>query len=197
MSSSGSVTNLIGRVKEGDAAAALELQALYSPRVTGLARARLRGKYLRVADEDDVANSVFWGFFRGAERGQYDQLHDRDDLWHLLFKITIRKALRLVKEQERQKRCPCPGCADTPRSDSAIGQIADPNPPPDHMALANETINRLLNCLDGKGRLRFIAIRKWEGYSNKEIAVMLGLSCKTIARKLKLIRALWAEEEAS
>ena len=44
------------------------------------------------------------GFFFGAERGQYTQLHDRDDLWHLLVKITIRKAQRLVKEQQRLKR---------------------------------------------------------------------------------------------
>jgi hypothetical protein len=31
--------------------------------------------------------------------------------------------------------------------------------------LANETIDRLLNCLDGKGQLRSIAIWKWEGHS--------------------------------
>jgi hypothetical protein len=34
------------------------------------------------------------------------QLHDREDLWHLLAKITVRKAQRLVEEQERQKRNP-------------------------------------------------------------------------------------------
>ena len=98
MSSSGSVTTLIGRVKEGDEAAVRELHARYSPRVAGLARARLQGRRLCVADEEDVVQSVFAGFFRGAERGQYTQLHDRDDLWHLLFRITIRKA-----------RCPAVG----------------------------------------------------------------------------------------
>jgi RNA polymerase sigma factor (sigma-70 family) len=205
MSSSGSVTKLIGRVKEGDEAAAQELQARYSPRVLGLARARLQGKYLRIADEDDVAQSVFAGFFQGAERGQYNQLHDRDDLWHLLFKITIRKAQKLVKEQERQKRCPgkgrqepsSPGSASGPWSDPAVDQIADPNPPPDLEVLANETIERLLNCLDGKSQLRSIAIWKWENYSNEEIATMLGCSSRTILRKLRLIRTIWVEEEFS
>src|SRR5215472_8164885 len=106
VSSLGSVTNLICQVKEGDAAAVQELFARYFRRLLGLARAKLQGKDLRVADEEDVVNSALAGFFLGAERGQYTQLHDRDDLWHLLVKITIRKAQRLVKEQGRQKRCP-------------------------------------------------------------------------------------------
>jgi RNA polymerase sigma factor (sigma-70 family) len=202
MSTSGSVTHLIDRVKEGDEAAARELQALYAPRVTGLARARLQGKYLRVADEDDVAQSVFAGFFHGAGRGQYDKLHDRDDLWHLLFTITIRKAQKLVKERERQKRHPgkrrqdpsAPGSADAPRSERSVDQVADRNPPPDLEVLANETIEHLLNCLDGDGQLRSIAIRKWEGYSNEEIATLLGCSSRTILRKLRLIRTIWSEE---
>jgi DNA-directed RNA polymerase specialized sigma24 family protein len=201
MSSSGSVTNLIGRVKEGDEAAARELLDLYAPRVLGLARHRLRGKNLRVADEDDVAQSVFAGFLRGAERGQYNQLHDRGDLWHLLFKITIRKAQKLVKGLERKKRCPnqgrSPASADPGRSDPSVDQVADPHPPPNLEALANETIDRLLNSLNGKGQLRFIAIKKWEGYSNEEIATMLGCSSRAILRKLKLIRTIWAEVEKS
>jgi RNA polymerase sigma factor (sigma-70 family) len=202
MSRSGSVTKLIGRVKEGDEAAAQELQARYARRIEGLARQRLQGKYLRIADEEDVVQSVFAGFFLGAERGQYTQLHDRGDLWHLLVKITVRKAQKLVKEQERQKRNPgkarpepSPGSPDAP-GNRAVEQVADPNPPPDLEAMANETIDHLLGCLEGKGQLRAIAIWKWEGYSNEEIAAMLGCSSRTILRKLGHIRTIWTEEEA-
>jgi DNA-directed RNA polymerase specialized sigma24 family protein len=203
MCSSGSVTKLIDRVKEGDEAAARELEARYAPRVTGLARARLHGKHLRVADEEDVAQSVFAGFFHGAERGQYEQCHDRDDLWHLLCKITVRKAQKLLKEQGRLKRDPgkgrqeplSPAAANTRSGDPAVDQIADPNLPPDLEVLANDTIERLLNCLDGKSQLRSIAIWKWENHSNEEIATMLGCSSRTILRKLRLIRTIWAEEE--
>src|SRR5262249_1767622 len=105
-SSAGSVTHLICQVKKGDAAAAQELFARYFRRLLGLARVKLQGKDLRIADEQDVVNTALAGFFLGAERGQYTRLHDRDDLWHLLVKITVRKAQRLVKEQQRQKRCP-------------------------------------------------------------------------------------------
>ena len=106
MSSSGSVTELICQVKKGDAAAVQELFARYFRRLLGLARAKLQGKNLRVADEEDVVNSALTGFFLGAERGQYTKLHDRDDLWHLLVKITIRSRTTLLMSL---KRIPVPG----------------------------------------------------------------------------------------
>ena len=203
MSSSESVTNLICRVKKGDAAAAQELFARYFRRLLGLARAKLQGKDLRVADEEDVVNSALVGFFLGAERGQYTQLHDRDDLWHLLSKITIRKAQRLVKEQERQKRCPrrtergtpSQGLAGTLPVGVPVVHVADPKPPPDVEVLANETIEHLLTRL-GNAQLRSIAVWKWEGYSNEEIASLLLCSSRTIARKLELIRTIWNDVDA-
>ena len=138
MSSLGSVTKLICRVKKGDAAAAQELFARYSRRLLGLARAKLQGKDLRAADEEDVVQSAFVGFFLSAERGQYTQLHDRDDLWHLLVKITIRKAQRLVEEQERQKRLPGRVQRGTLPVDVPLEQVAAPKLPPDLEVLANE-----------------------------------------------------------
>ena len=201
VSSSGSVTRLIKRVKEGDRAAAEELLARYIRRLIGLARAKLRGKRLGVADEEDVVNSALAGFFLGAERGQYTQLHDRDDLWHLLVKITIRKAQKLVREQERQKRkpktaeqaTPEPGAAETLLQLPGVEEIADPKPPPDLDVLASETFERLLHRL-GNAQLRSIAVWKWEGYSNAEIASMIDCSTRTIMRKLALIRKIWTEE---
>src|SRR5262249_15445749 len=172
MSSSGSVTNLICQVKKGDGAASQELCARYTGRLLGLARAKLLGKYLRIADEEDVVNSALADFLLGAARGQFTQLHDRDDLWHLLVKITIRKAPRLVKEQQRQCRCPR-------RADVPVELIADPRPGPDLEVLAKETIEHLLRRL-GSGRLRSIAVWKWEGHSNKEIAALLRCCPRTI-----------------
>jgi DNA-directed RNA polymerase specialized sigma24 family protein len=204
LSSVGSVTHLICQVKKGDAAAAQELFARYSRRLLGLARAKLHGKDLRIADEEDVVSAALAGFFLGAERGQFTQLHDRDDLWHLLAKITVYKARRLVDEQERQKRRPggarrstplqtLPG---TPLADGSIGQIADPKPPADFEVLANQAVEHLLSRLQN-ARLRSIAVWKWEGYSNEEIASMLDCSSRTIARKLTLIRTIWSKEDAS
>src|SRR5262249_4607012 len=104
MSSMGSVTKLIRLIKNRNAAAAQELVARYFGRLVGLARARLRGRCLPAADEEDAVQSALAGFLRGAQRGQYTRLHDRDDLWHLLVKITRRKVQKLVKQQQAQKR---------------------------------------------------------------------------------------------
>jgi RNA polymerase sigma factor (sigma-70 family) len=202
VSSTGSVTRLIRRVKEGDRTAAQELLARYFRRLLGLARAKLRGKRLHGADEEDVVQSALVGFFLGAEKGQYTQLQDRDDLWHLLVTITVRKAQKFVKEQQRQKRCPgkeehgtpSPGSGDTVSKDQALEQFADPHASPDIEVLANETIERLLERL-GNSRLRTIAVWRWEGYTVEEIATMLGCSPRTVLRKLRLIRTIWDEEE--
>jgi DNA-directed RNA polymerase specialized sigma24 family protein len=149
-----------------------------------------------------VVNTALAAFFLGAERGQYIQLHNRDDLWHLLAKITIRKAQRLIDEQERQKRRPGGARRSTPShgspgtllADVAVGQIADPKPPPDLEVLANETIEHLLNSLRN-AQLRSIVVWKWEGYSTQEIASKLGCCTRTIARKFELIRTIWNKED--
>ena len=44
--------------------------------------------------------------------------------------------------------------------------------------------------------LRQIAQRKLEGYESAEIAAVLGVSSRTVDRKLRLIREIWSEEEA-
>jgi hypothetical protein len=51
--------------------------------------------------------------------------------------------------------------------------------------------------LKSKDRLRSIAVLKWEGYSNKEIASILGCCARTIERKLNLIRSIWDEGGAT
>src|SRR5262249_10907503 len=158
-------------------------------------------KCLHAADEEDVVQSAFAGFFLGAERGQYTKLHDRDDLWHLLVKITIHEAQKLVNEQERPKRhsgtrqhsTPSPGSTDPLRKDEGGGPMAEGNPPPDLEVLAKEEFQRLLDRL-GNAELRSIAVWKWENYTNEEIASMLGCSPRTIQRKLQLIRNIWREE---
>jgi hypothetical protein len=60
-------------------------------------------------------------------------------------------------------------------------------PPRDLEVLAKERIEYLLSRLQN-ARLRSMAVWKWEGYSNEEIACTLGCCFRTIARKLELIR---------
>ena len=62
MSTDGSVTGWIDRLKAGDHAAAQPLWERYFARLVGLARQRLEGQPRRAADEEDVALSAFTRF---------------------------------------------------------------------------------------------------------------------------------------
>jgi RNA polymerase sigma factor (sigma-70 family) len=201
MSSAGSVTLWIGRLREGDSRAAKQLWERYFRRLVGLARQKLQNTPRGAADEEDVALSAFDSFCRGAAQGRFPQLQDRDDLWQLLIAITAHKALDLVRRQGRQKRgggaVLHQAIPSSPTSSSAdakgLERILSREPSPEFALQVAEECQRLLDLL-GDDTLRWIALRKMEGYSNQEIAAQLGCAPRTVARKLRRIRTLWSQE---
>jgi DNA-directed RNA polymerase specialized sigma24 family protein len=56
-----------------------------------------------------------------------------------------------------------------------------------------EESQRLLERL-GDDELRAVALWKMEGYSNEEIARRLDCGLRSVGRKLRVIRAIWAQE---
>jgi DNA-directed RNA polymerase specialized sigma24 family protein len=183
MSSSGSVTELIDRVKAGDAEAARELWELYWPRLLGLARKKLPP--IGLGDEEDVVLSALASFFRGAPDGKFPLTKNRTDLWKILVVITSRKIVDLITRDRRQP-AGIPDGAD---------EIPDPRPSTEfHL-----TLKELLDSLDdpkygsGDPPLRFVAWSKLEGYTNEQIAAMSDCTVRTIERKLRLIRSIWTE----
>jgi RNA polymerase sigma factor (sigma-70 family) len=202
LSSEGSVTNWIGQLRAGDAAAAQKLWERYFRRLVGLARKKLQDAPRRAADEEDVALSAFASFCHHAARGRFPQLADRDDLWRLLVTVTSRKALHLRRDEKRPKRGggEVLSLAELSGSSSEgkaiVEQILDREPTPAYAALLAEESRRLLERLDDE-QLRTIALYKLEGHTNEEIAAKLGYERITVQRKLRLIRQIWGEEAAS
>jgi DNA-directed RNA polymerase specialized sigma24 family protein len=200
MTSAGSVTNLIGRLKDGDEAAASRLWELFSARLLEFAREHLRDDILPIADEEDVVVSALGSFFSGAERGEFTLLSDREKLWNLLAVITKRKVFDHLNRENRLKRRPNQPAdqmigADRFNSDesgSAIDMVLDPALSPDIQAVAKEACQKLLEVL-GDSQLRSIAVLKLEGYTKIEIAGMLGCAVRTVERKLRLIRTIWCQ----
>src|SRR5262245_61562362 len=201
MASPGSVTHWIGCLRAGDHAAAQKLWEGYFRRLVGLARGKLLGQPRRAADEEDVALSAFDSFCRGVAEGRFPQLADRHDLWRLLVTITARKALRLVRDQTRQKRG---GGAvqgesaflspNATRDDEAgIDQVLGREPTPEFAAQVAEECHRLLDLL-GSAELRAVALWKMEGDTTEQIAAKLKRAPRTVERKLELNRDLWADE---
>jgi len=201
MSSQGSVTAWINLLKGGDAAAIQRLWEAYFPRLVGMARKRLREAPRRAADEEDVALSAFDSFCDGVARGRFPQLTDRDDLWHVLVTITARKAVQLIRHEQRQKRgggtvrgeSVFQEGADSDSQEVVLDQIIGSEPTPEFADQVAEEYQQLLARL-GDAELCKVAVWKMEGYSNKEIAAKLGCVPRTVERKLGLIRTLWSQE---
>jgi DNA-directed RNA polymerase specialized sigma24 family protein len=195
-----SVTHWISQLKDGDAAAAQKLWEGYFPRLVGLARKKLQEMPRRAADEEDVALSALDSFCRGAAQGRFPDLSDRDNLWQLLVTITARKALQLVRHEQRVKRG-----GGAVRGESAfralkesgdeagLEQVLDREPTPEFAAQMADEYQQLLARL-ADADLRALAVWKMEGHSNEEIAAKLGCVPRTVERKLALIRTLWSQE---
>ena len=190
MSSDGSVTRLIGMLKEGDRVAAQRLWEAYFQRLVALARARLRNTARRVADEEDVALSAFDSFYRRAEGGQFPRLQDRDDLWQLLFVVTVRKAIDLVRYQGRKSRGSGRVVSLTDLDELGAEAVLGTEPSPELVAEMVDECRRALERLPD-ATLRAVALWKMEGFTNGEIAAKLGCVEKTVERKLRTIRDVW------
>jgi DNA-directed RNA polymerase specialized sigma24 family protein len=200
MSSAGSVTHWIGLLKAGDPAAAQPLWEAYFRRLVGLARQKLGAAPRQAADEEDVALSAFASLCRGAQQGRFPQLNDRNDLWHLLVVITARKALQLVRDECREKRgggnvlLEGDLVAAGDLGVEGLAQVVGREPTPEFAAQVAEQFRALMDRL-GDPSLRAIALWKMDGYTNDDIATMLGCVSRTVERRLRVIRTLWDLEQ--
>jgi DNA-directed RNA polymerase specialized sigma24 family protein len=200
MPTSESISYWIDQLKAGDHVAVQKLWEGFFARLVRLARAKLHGAIPRAADEEDIALSAFDSFCRGAAKGRFPQLSDRDDLWRLLVTLTERKAIRLIRHEQSQKRAGDAVFDQATRADrddsaaleTGLGQIPSREPTPELAAQVADECRRLLAALDSD-ELRSIAVWKMEGDTTEEIAARMGRSVRTVERKLRMIRTLWEE----
>jgi DNA-directed RNA polymerase specialized sigma24 family protein len=198
-SSSGSVTHWLSLLKAGESAAAQPLWDRYFLRLVGLARAKLRGARRQAADEEDVARSAFDSFCRAAEKGHFPRLDDRDDLVRILLMLTARKALRLRRDEERQKRGGGRVLGQADLSDdgeAALAEVMGDEPTPEFAAQVADEFRRLLAML-GDEQLQQMAIARMEGCTSEELSARFDCAPATVARKLKKIRETWAKDSPS
>jgi DNA-directed RNA polymerase specialized sigma24 family protein len=200
MSDGRSVTRWFRELEGGSDAAASELWRRYFRRLVGLARKQMGAAERRTADEEDVALSVFRCLFDGAARGQFANLVNRDELWRLLVRMTRHKVIDHARFTKQQKRG-----GGRVRGDEALASPRDGHRgsrwdrlpydfvTPDLLAILAEQHERLMSLLEAEG-LRDIALWKLEGHTNQEIAQRIGLTCRSVERKLQRIRRVWARE---
>ena len=196
-SESGSVTHWIKELNAGDKQQAQhEIYNRFFARLVALARNRMPIDARREADEQDVALSALDSFFQRVDRGEFSELSDRTGLWPLLARITAFKASRQITRERAAKRggkavireCDLSSQANTalPSLENIISQ----EPTAEFTAQMKEEMDSLLADLD-EPALSEIALLKFEGYRNPEIAKKLGVGLRTVERKLARVRTLW------
>jgi RNA polymerase sigma factor (sigma-70 family) len=192
------VTQWIEGLKAGDEAAVADLWGRYFDRLVQLARQRLGTTPRRVADEEDVAVSVFRCLCAGAEHGRLAEISDRGDLWRVLVTMTLRKTIDQQRRLAGKKRGSGKVRGESvfvrrgEEGSPGLQQFSDGIPTPQMMVIIEEEGQRLLEALDDE-TLKQVALWKLEGFTNDEIAGKLGLTTRSVERKLQRIREKWSQ----
>lgn len=181
-----SVTRWLNELHEGcDVAAGLLWEFLHK-RLLGLAHKELDQRVQTGFDEEDVALSAFDSLCRAIQGGRYD-IGDRDELWRLLAVITVNKARRRVRDENRLRR----GGGHKRHDSDVLETLMCAQPDVGATLMMREECHRLLAMLK-KRDVQMVALLKVEGYTNEQIAQQLGCSRRAVQRRLNIIRRLWS-----
>jgi RNA polymerase sigma factor (sigma-70 family) len=194
----GSVTTWIGQLETGEEVALAKLHARYWPALVQLARKRLKGIPGRAADEEDVAQEAFWGFYRSLKAGRVPRLASRHDLLALLTHIIACTAVNHIEHEVGVQR----RGGGRPLESLAVEQLATSEPPsrgpgraakpsPLEQAILKDCYQHYMDGLSEK--LHDFAELYLTGITNREIADRLGCSERTVERKIALILQRWQE----
>jgi RNA polymerase sigma-70 factor, ECF subfamily len=172
--------SLLWRCRQGSQDAALQIYLRYARRLYNLARAECSPALAARVDAEDIVQSVFGSFFRGAGAGYYD-VPDGEELWKLFLVIALNKIRAKARYHRADKRDArrTVGGDHLDALDAPAG--ADASCP-----LLRLVIDDTLARLPPEPR-RVVALRV-EGYEVAEIAERTGHSRRTVERLLQKCR---------
>lgn len=191
MTDSDPFTEIVDKLKQGNEDAADKLWRECYEKVVLFARKKLAGAPRKVADEEDIALSVLQSFCEAVQLGRFPSLKDRDDLWKILFKMTTWKSID-HRRKEKRNNIQSESVFLSPDNERAgIHNMPGRLSEEEFAYLISEELEYRLGLLDDE--LGQYALAKLEGCKNQEIADNLGVSLKTVERRLNLIRQIWTE----
>lgn len=178
---------LLERFRAGDERAAEQLFNRFAGRLIALAASKLSEKLARRLDAEDVVQSAYRSFFRGARDGRY-VLQRSGELWSLLVSITLHKLQHQAERHTAGKRGvdreETPEAADSCRGLSAFALARDPSPL-EAAALADEVESVLCRL---EPRHRSILELRLQGHNLEEIAAQVKCSERTVRRVLEEVK---------
>ena len=205
LDSDGSVTALIRGAQAGDRKTAPRaLWDRYYQRVSQVVRQVLRGSREIDGDWEDVALETMRQVLEGVYEDRYPLLEDRDNLWAILARVTVCRALderkRRRRHHRRMEEAGNHSSSASPGGNSSgqrlpVETLADQAPLPDLVLEATEQIERLMTLLEPHPRLAALARLKLQEATHAEIGQALDISQRTVRRDLARIRELWLEDQ--
>jgi RNA polymerase sigma-70 factor (ECF subfamily) len=170
--------SLLRRFKLGQGDAATGLYLRYAQRLLALARTKSSPALARRVEAEEIVQSVFGSFFRGAQQGYYD-VPAGDELWKLFLVITLNKirakgAFYGAAKRDMRKTVAFDDAFSTAESDS------------DALRLLTLTLDESLAQLPE--HYREIVNLRVEGYEVEEIARRTERSKRTVERILQEAR---------
>ncbi len=200
MTSGGSVSAWIGQLKAGDEAALEKLHHRLWPLLVRIARKKLGAAPRRAADEEDVAQQAFWGFYRSVRAGRAPRLENRYDVLALLTHIVGCQAVNQIKhELAVRKRGAGRVLGESVLNASAaargdgrgrgLEQVESPDITPEEEALLSDSYRHYVEALPE--HVREFARQYLAGLTHREIAERMSCTERTVDRKVALILARW------
>jgi DNA-directed RNA polymerase specialized sigma24 family protein len=197
MSEYGSVTLCVQNLRSPDCRERDEAARLiwerFSARLQSLVRRHLDNRIRRREDEQDILQSMYASFCLGQLEGKASP-SSREELWKLLVRITMCKivntahrhhaARRDVRRERPQARDPNLACSLFPRW--MLDHVDRSKPSQEEVVIVLEEVDRILQSLPED--LRRIVLWKLDGYTNADIARMIGLTVRSVELKMQLIR---------
>lgn len=177
--------DLIRDLRAGSQTAARELFDRYCERLMRLARRRIGQQMHGRIDPEDVLQSAFRTFFTRLRNDEFT-FAGENDLFKLLVRLTVRKALRQIAFHRAAKRNPAREAVPADPDHDLLLQVCAHEPPPDvEVALINE-FERFVARLSPADRK--VLEMKLDGYSTAEIAAAIGSYERKVRRILERIQ---------
>lgn len=175
--------SLMRRLRGGSEDAATQLYLRYAGRLRALARTKVAPDLAPRLDVEDIVQSVFGSFFRGASRGDYD-VPAGEELWKLFLVIALNK----IRAKGAYHRAAKRDVRQTAGADGLEQLAAESPAEQDEVAYAvlRMTIDEALQSLPEQ--YRRILVLRVEGHEVEEIARQTGRSKRTVERVLQECR---------
>lgn len=193
MADENSFHELLARLDQGQGDAQTEVFQRFAERLVKLARSRLDDRIRKTTDPEDVMQSVWKSFFVRQQSGKFE-LQDWGGLWAVLVVMTIRKCGRRSVAAQRAKRDVTREMtpqSSAPDDSSFRWEAVDRSPTPDEAATLTEMVEQVMTGLDD--REQTILSLRLQGFTVPEISEQVGLTERSVQRKLAAIRERTAQ----